>query len=68
MGKEGNNGLFISVVPKVYIIVLLFVGLTTLGTLNKFLLADSLSLVSAEERLLCTIIGDVHQFIVHYPF
>ena len=42
MGKEGNNGLFIPVVPKVFNIVLLFVGSTTLGTLNKFLLADHL--------------------------
>ena len=34
--REGGNGLFITVVPKVLNDVFLFVGLTTLGTLVNF--------------------------------
>ena len=36
--KKGDNGLFISRVPKVF----LFVGLTTLGTLTEFQLVGLL--------------------------
>ena len=35
-GERGGNGLFITLVPKVYNNVFLFVGLTTLGDLLNF--------------------------------
>ena len=34
--KRGDNGLFITLVPKFYYKVVLFVGLTILGTLVNF--------------------------------
>ena len=66
--REGvDNGLFITLVPKVLNNVFLFDGSTTLGIFNELWLVGSFSWLIAIYRRgnLCFIILDVHHFIGH---
>ena len=49
-GKEGDNGLFITLVPKLFNNVFLFLGSTALGTFNEFGLFDSLACPNVSTR------------------
>ena len=68
--ERGDNGMFITLVPK-FLYYFLFVGLKTLGTLVNFdwlihkVECSNFSVTNFNLVILSIIIGDVHQFIGH---
>ncbi len=75
--REGTMDCLLHYSPKFYNIFV-FVGLTTLGTLNfdwlvykvecLYISSQPLILIYKKEVILCIIIGDVRQFIGHCLF